>query len=80
MVTAPLAANEDVESVRLMAAAPEVPVVKSMLVHSAAYPEGMVTVIPELMITESVASGKADPPHVAVIFQAPDTEAVFVAA
>jgi hypothetical protein len=51
-----------------------------MFVHTAAYPEGMVTVIPELMITESAATGTADPPHVAVLLQAPDTEAVLVAA
>jgi hypothetical protein len=80
MVTAPLAVNEEVESVRLIAAAPDVPVEKSMVEHCAAYPVGMVTVIFELMVTESAAPGTDNPPQVAVLFQAPETEAILAAA
>jgi hypothetical protein len=39
-----------------------------------------VTTTPELMITISPATGTAEPPHVAVLFQFPVTEAVLVAA
>lgn len=39
-----------------------------------------VNVIPELIITSSLLVGVDDPPHVVVLFQFPDTDAVLVAA
>ena len=80
MVTAPLGVNDAVASARLIAAAPTVPVVKSIVVHCAAYPDGTVTVIPELIVTESAEPGTDEPPHVAVLLQLPLTEAILAAA
>lgn len=59
-------------------AAPDVPVVKLMEAQTAA--TLTVTVTPLLMTTASADVGTAFPPHVVVLFQFPDAEAVRVAA
>jgi hypothetical protein len=48
-------------------------VVKLIVLHSAVYPAGMVTVTPALLVTVSPATGTDAPPQVAVLFQSPDT-------
>jgi microcystin-dependent protein len=58
---------------------PTVPVLRNVTEEHAASAV-TVTVMPSLMVTVSPATGTAEPPHVAVAFQAPVTEAVLAAA
>ena len=79
IVTAPLAVNDAVASASVIVEAPAL-VEKAIVVHCAAYPEGTVTVTNAPIVTESDDPGMEDPPHVAVLFQAPVTLAVLAAA